>query len=215
MAGKIKKGYNLELMNIFINFATHKLDNMKRFLFALVCLFAAYTVHAQELYFTYWKTMEFKTNDGKDFVSFDVPGKTAAELCSYVKANFENIKQAKETGTADALNTEMTFNFLQRKVVDLRGQEWYADVNIKMLFKDGRFRVMAPEITKYYKPDPIFGNFRGPTQMMTQCKPEDVVHQLARRHVFNPTSDCYYDFNRSVNFLIIQLIALPTDDELW
>ena len=149
MAGKIKKGYNLELMNIFINFATQKLDNMKRFLFALVCLFAAYTVHAQELYFTYWKTMEFKTNDGKDFVSFDVPGKTAAELCSYVKANFENIKQAKETGTADALNTEMTFNFLQRKVVDLRGQEWYADVNIKMLFKDGRFRVMAPEITKY------------------------------------------------------------------
>lgn len=189
---------------------------MKKVLILLFSLCMSISSFAQEMYFIYQKSLEFKTPDGKDFVVFDCPEKTAAELTASVKDNFTKIKGFRETLTDDALQTEVTIDLFQRPIVTLRGQDWYADITIKMQFKDGRFRIIAPVIKQFYRPDPLFGKAKGPDGvLMTVCTPQDALGMLERRHVFNPTNDKYYDFNRSISALILKLISVPVNDDEW
>ena len=179
-----------------------------------MCLVLAFSSYSQDFYFTYQRNMTFKGADGKDYVVFESPDKSATDIASNVINNFMRIKTDEETIAGEDMHKEVRIYLMKRKMVRLKNVDWYADICFKMQFKEGRFRVLQPEISKFYKVDPMFGDFKGPDNVMLKLViSQNAVGQLEKRDVFVPRSSTYYELNNSVTTLINQLIAVPVQDE--
>lgn len=171
-----------------------------------------------EVVFEYQKNARFLAVDGKDYVVYNHPKLSSSEMYKRIVDNFNNstIRCADDEITTNADLDEIKVSYNKASIAKLRGTEWCVDIVYTIQVKEGRLRVLAPEITMFYKKNPIFPTIVDSDGTGYEDRsPKSMIKILDSRDLFERSDDTYYEFNGNVTAWMKQLINMGSQEEEW
>jgi len=158
-----------------------------------------------DILFEYHKDGHFFAMDGKSYVVREYEGLSAHELYSIVLANFDVLSKEDDTLIKNEDDKTLSMNLSRRYLCKLRTEPIVVDIVLEFQFKDGRMRIMAPDITRFYNLSLLSMNRSF----------NDIIRILDRRDVFDKDDDSYKIFNGAVSEIIEEMVASAPETDEW
>ena len=192
-----------------------------RYTLLFLLLFPFVSCFAQrEVAFEYQRNARFLAVDGKEFVVYTHSGMSVADMYKKIVDNFNSstVSRVEDEITTNADMDEIKVSFDKVSIAKLRGTEWCVDILFTIQLKEGRLRVLAPEISMFYKKNPIFPTIFDADGVGYEDRlPESMIKLLDSRDLFDKDDETYYEFNGNVTAWMYQLIDMGSNeaDEDW